>query len=87
VSRAEEIFRELQRLARSEGRVSGKPTPTAAYLIRHGLESFLARLAQTEDLNRASIWHPVAARAHAALSVHSPCSGVRGHAMQSVTSA
>ncbi|MCL2544026.1 MAG: nucleotidyl transferase AbiEii/AbiGii toxin family protein [Nocardioidaceae bacterium] len=48
MSRAEEIFRELQRLARSEGRVSAKPTPTAAYLIRHGLESFLARLAQTE---------------------------------------
>lgn len=48
MSRAEDVFRELQRLARAEGRRTGKPTPTAAYLIRHGLESFLARLSQTE---------------------------------------
>ncbi len=48
MSRAEGIFRELQKLARTDGRLSGKPTPTAAYLIRHGLESFLARLAQTD---------------------------------------
>lgn len=48
MSRAEEIFRELQRLARADGRRTGKHTPTAAYLTRHGLESFLARLSQTE---------------------------------------
>lgn len=48
MSRADEIFRQLQTLARAEGRLSGKPTPTGAYLIRHGLESFLARLAQSE---------------------------------------
>jgi hypothetical protein len=48
VSRAESVFREIQNLARTEARLSGKPTPTAAYVIRHGLESFLARLAQTE---------------------------------------
>lgn len=48
MSRSDEIFREIQNRARADARLTGKPTPTAAYLIRHGLESFLARLAKTE---------------------------------------
>ncbi|GGJ87444.1 hypothetical protein GCM10010123_16300 [Pilimelia anulata] len=43
----EDIFRELRRRARSDGARAGGPTPTAAYLIRHGLESFLDRLTHT----------------------------------------
>lgn len=43
----QDIFRELQKKARADGAKSGKPVPTAEYLTRHGLESFLARLAQT----------------------------------------
>jgi len=48
MTRADEIFREIQKRARAESRRTGKPTPTAEYLTRHGLESFLARLQQTE---------------------------------------
>lgn len=48
MTRGDEVFRQLQNLARSEGRSEGKAPPTSDYVIRHGLESFLARLAQTE---------------------------------------
>lgn len=44
---SEQVFNELQRLARAEGRTTGGPVATQAYLTRHILESFLARLAIT----------------------------------------
>ena len=44
---SEQVFNELQRLARAEGRTTGGPVATQAYLTRHVLESFLARLAIT----------------------------------------
>ena len=50
----EEVFRQLQRIARSEGMKSGKPAPTAEYLTRHGLESFLERLMRTEHRGTSS---------------------------------
>lgn len=43
----EEIFTQLQNLARAAGRESGKPVATGEYLTRHGLESFLDRLSKT----------------------------------------
>lgn len=43
----EDVFRQLQRLARADGAGAGKPAPTSEYLTRHGLESFLDRLART----------------------------------------
>lgn len=48
MSRAEEIFREIQKRARADGKALGKQPPTAEYVTRHGLESFLDRLAKTE---------------------------------------
>lgn len=44
----QDIFKELQKRARSHSAKSGRPVPTAEYVTRHGLESFLARLAKTE---------------------------------------
>lgn len=43
----DDVFRELQRIARSHGAEAGKPAPTNEYLVRHGLESFLGRLVHT----------------------------------------
>jgi len=43
----QQVFHELQRLARAEGRASGKPVATQEYLTRHTLESFLDRLNMT----------------------------------------
>ncbi|AKU18099.1 nucleotidyl transferase AbiEii/AbiGii toxin family protein [Luteipulveratus mongoliensis] len=42
------IFRQIQNKARSDGARTGTPTPTAEYLTRHALESFLDRLSRTE---------------------------------------
>lgn len=41
------VFRQIQSKARSDGNRTGKPTPTAEYLIRHALEAFLDRLTRT----------------------------------------
>lgn len=43
----DEVFNQLQRAARSFADKTGKPAPTAEYLVRHGLESFLDRLTRT----------------------------------------
>jgi hypothetical protein len=48
VSRGDEVFGQLQRKARADGRTTGTPTPTQQYLTRHGLESFLHRLTCTD---------------------------------------
>jgi len=42
-----EVFRELQRKARADSQGTDKQPPTAEYLTRHGLESFLHRLTRT----------------------------------------
>lgn len=47
MSSGEDVFRQLQIIARSDGAGAGKPAPTGEYLTRHGLESFLDRLART----------------------------------------
>lgn len=44
----EAVFRQIQNKARSDGAREGRPTPTAEYLIRHALDSFLDRLTRTE---------------------------------------
>jgi len=43
----DEIYRAIQSKARSDAANQGKPTPTAEYLTRHALESFLFRLTRT----------------------------------------
>lgn len=43
----EDVFRQLQSLARSHADRTGAPAPTTAYLTRHALESFLDRLTRT----------------------------------------
>lgn len=43
----QDIFKELQKQARSDSAKSGRPVATAEYLTRHGLESFLDRLTKT----------------------------------------
>jgi len=48
VSRGEEIFRQIQQKARTDGLEASRQPPTAEYLTRHALESFLDRLTQTE---------------------------------------
>jgi hypothetical protein len=48
MTRSEEIFNQIQRKARTDGAEARKPPPTAEYLTRHALESFLDRLTQTE---------------------------------------
>lgn len=45
------MFLELQRLARAEGRSSGRPTATQDCVTRHILESFLDRLRTTGHAN------------------------------------
>jgi hypothetical protein len=47
VTTGDDVFRQIQRKARADGAKSGTPVPTAAYLTRHGLESFLDRLTRT----------------------------------------
>jgi hypothetical protein len=47
-SLGDSVFRQLQNKARSDGARAGVPTPTAEYLVRHALESFLDRLSRTE---------------------------------------
>lgn len=44
----EEIYRRVQAKARSDAASRGTATPTAEYLTRHALESFLFRLTRTE---------------------------------------
>jgi hypothetical protein len=41
------VFRKLQKTARDAGDAEGRTIPTEEYLVRHALESFLARLNQT----------------------------------------
>jgi len=48
VTRGEEIVNQIQKRARTDGAEARKPPPTAEYLTRHGLESFLERLTRTE---------------------------------------
>lgn len=43
----EDVFRQIQNKARSDAAKTGQPTPTAEYLTRHALESFLERLTRT----------------------------------------
>jgi hypothetical protein len=43
----QQVFHELQRLARAEGRAFGKPVAAQEYLTRHTLESFSDRLNMT----------------------------------------
>lgn len=43
----EDVFHQLQRIAHAAGSEAAKPAPTGEYLTRHGLESFLDRLART----------------------------------------
>ena len=42
MSTGDDIYRRVQAWARSEAAKTGRPTPTAEYLTRHMLESFLA---------------------------------------------
>ncbi|UYM06327.1 nucleotidyl transferase AbiEii/AbiGii toxin family protein [Solicola gregarius] len=46
------VFRQIQNRARSDGAREGRPTPTAEYLTRHALESFLDRLTRTEHATK-----------------------------------
>lgn len=48
MSTGDDIYRAIQSKARSDAASSSKPTPTAEYLTRHALESFLFRLTRTE---------------------------------------
>jgi hypothetical protein len=48
VSRGEEIFNQIQKQARTDGLEARRQPPTAEYLTRHALESFLDRLTHTE---------------------------------------
>lgn len=47
MSTGDDIYRKVQAWARSEAAKTGRPTPTAEYLTRHMLESFLDRLTRT----------------------------------------
>ncbi len=47
MSRGDEVFRQLQAVARAAAAHSGAGAPTQEYLIRHVLESFLDRLTRT----------------------------------------
>jgi hypothetical protein len=51
VTDGEAVFRQIQNKARSDGAKEGRPTPTAEYLTRHALDSFLDRLTRTEHRN------------------------------------
>ncbi|WP_366522878.1 nucleotidyl transferase AbiEii/AbiGii toxin family protein [uncultured Nocardioides sp.] len=41
------VYRQIQKAARTAGADTGRPVPTAEYLTRHALESFLDRLTKT----------------------------------------
>ncbi|GHC95337.1 hypothetical protein GCM10007079_46930 [Nocardiopsis terrae] len=43
----DEVFRQIQKKARAASATEGRPAPTAEYLTRHALESFLDRLTRT----------------------------------------
>ncbi|MEE2035764.1 nucleotidyl transferase AbiEii/AbiGii toxin family protein [Nocardiopsis sp. CT-R113] len=43
----DEVFRQIQKKARAASAAEGRPVPTAEYLTRHALESFLDRLTRT----------------------------------------
>ncbi|GAB3714347.1 nucleotidyl transferase AbiEii/AbiGii toxin family protein [Nocardiopsis nanhaiensis] len=43
----DEVFRQIQKKARAASVTEGRPAPTAEYLTRHALESFLDRLTRT----------------------------------------
>lgn len=43
----DEVFRQIQKKARAASATKGRPAPTAEYLTRHALESFLDRLTRT----------------------------------------
>jgi hypothetical protein len=47
----DEVFRQIQRQARSIADAEGRPAPTSELLTRHALESFLDRLTRTEHAN------------------------------------
>lgn len=47
MSTGDEVFGQIQSMARSVADREGRPAPTAEYLTRHGLESFLDRLSRT----------------------------------------
>lgn len=47
IDRGNQVFNQLQQLARAEARRTGQPTATQEYLTRHTLESFLHRLTAT----------------------------------------
>lgn len=48
MSRGDQIFNQIQKKARTDGVEASRQPPTAEYLTRHALESFLDRLTQTE---------------------------------------
>ncbi len=48
MSRGDQIYNQIQKKARTDGAEASKQPPTAEYLTRHALESFLDRLTQTE---------------------------------------
>lgn len=48
MSRGDRVFNDIQKKARADGAQSGRQPPTAEYLTRHALESFLDRLSRTE---------------------------------------
>jgi hypothetical protein len=48
VTRGDQIFNQIQKKARTDGVEASRQPPTAEYLTRHALESFLDRLTQTE---------------------------------------
>ena len=48
MTRGEEIFNQIQKQARADGRDASRQPPTADYLTRHALESFLDRLTHTD---------------------------------------
>ncbi len=48
MSRGEEVFHQIQKKARTDSVAASRQPPTAEYLTRHALESFLARLTRTE---------------------------------------
>ncbi|WP_051415690.1 nucleotidyl transferase AbiEii/AbiGii toxin family protein [Nocardiopsis sp. CNT312] len=47
----DEVFRQIQKKARAASATEGRPAPTAEYLTRHALESFLDRLTRTAHKN------------------------------------
>ena len=48
MTRGQEVFHQIQRKARDAGVTASRQPPTAEYLTRHALESFLDRLTKTD---------------------------------------